>query len=515
MPESAASSAMDTPKKMLNGEEEAKIDAQSKDEKLASPPLPVDPKKLAEAKKQEGNAKFKQRYFRQAIALYTEAIGLYGKEKSFFTNRAAAYIKLNLYAEAAADCEAATEIDNKFAKAYQRGASSYTHLGQYEKAEALLKKGNKANPYDVNIRSEITKLKSVAKRKKELTAAVKEQKFDKAMLLLPALEKFVTRDLDVGILTLRAYLGVKRYQKALKTASEWYQRYPSNIQLLHLRGCALYHTGNSPMALKHFQMVLRSSPDFKESQDMYRKVKKMDRAKARGGEEFKSGKFAEAVQSYTEALACDADNKSFNTAVHSNRAAAYMKMRKYAEAVEDLNFVIEEQPENKKALLRRATCHTELSNHDGAVRDLEMCSKLDRGNREIRQRLRKAMIAQKRAARKDYYKLLGVTQSATSSEIKKAYRKAALKWHPDKNQSGTEEEKAAAEAKFKDIGEAYEVLSDDQKRARYDNGEDLDDMGGHGGMHGMDPHMMFNMFFGGRGGGRGGGFPGGGGGPGG
>jgi molecular chaperone DnaJ len=63
----------------------------------------------------------------------------------------------------------------------------------------------------------------------------------------------------------------------------------------------------------------------------------------------------------------------------------------------------------------------------------------------------------------DYYEILGVTRGATADEIKKAYRKNALKYHPDKNQGDPE-----AEKRFKEISEAYEVLSDDQKRQMYD-----------------------------------------------
>ncbi len=66
-------------------------------------------------------------------------------------------------------------------------------------------------------------------------------------------------------------------------------------------------------------------------------------------------------------------------------------------------------------------------------------------------------------AKTDYYELLGVARSASDDEIKKAYRKQAMKYHPDKNQGDT-----VAEAKFKEISEAYEVLSDAQKRQRYD-----------------------------------------------
>ena len=65
--------------------------------------------------------------------------------------------------------------------------------------------------------------------------------------------------------------------------------------------------------------------------------------------------------------------------------------------------------------------------------------------------------------KRDYYEVLGVEKSASADEIKKAYRKMAMKYHPDRNPGD-----ASAEAKFKEVGEAYEVLSDDDKRARYD-----------------------------------------------
>ncbi len=67
------------------------------------------------------------------------------------------------------------------------------------------------------------------------------------------------------------------------------------------------------------------------------------------------------------------------------------------------------------------------------------------------------------AEKRDYYEVLGVAKSANADEIKKAYRKAAIKYHPDKNPDDKE-----AEDRFKEAAEAYDVLSDDQKRARYD-----------------------------------------------
>ena len=72
------------------------------------------------------------------------------------------------------------------------------------------------------------------------------------------------------------------------------------------------------------------------------------------------------------------------------------------------------------------------------------------------------------ADKRDYYEVLGIQKGASEDDIKQAYRKAALKWHPDRWVNGTDSEKKTAEEKFKEASEAYSVLSDPQKRAKYD-----------------------------------------------
>lgn len=100
----------------------------------------------------------------------------------------------------------------------------------------------------------------------------------------------------------------------------------------------------------------------------------------------------------------------------------------------------------------------------------------------------------------DYYEILGVSKDANGDEIKSAFRKLALKYHPDRNQ-GDEE----AEHKFKEINEAYQCLGDEQKRAMYDRyGKDGANMGGgFGGFENVDLGDIFSSFFGDGFGGRG------------
>lgn len=128
------------------------------------------------------------------------------------------------------------------------------------------------------------------------------------------------------------------------------------------------------------------------------------------------------------------------------------------------------------------------------------------------------------STKRDYYDILGVTKSASATDLKSAYRKLALKWHPDRNKE------SGAEAKFKEINEAYEVLSNTDKKAKYDqfghaafdpsagfgggggqsyrqgpftytysSGGGFEDMFGGAGQQGFnDPFNIFESFFGGQ-----------------
>ena len=106
---------------------------------------------------------------------------------------------------------------------------------------------------------------------------------------------------------------------------------------------------------------------------------------------------------------------------------------------------------------------------------------------------------------KDYYSILGVSRNATDEELKKAYRKLALRWHPDRNKDN----KKVAEEKFKDISQAYEILSDKEKRQIYDQygeeglnggipagGASAGGMPGGFSFSGIDPSVLFSNIFG-------------------
>lgn len=185
------------------------------------------------------------------------------------------------------------------------------------------------------------------------------------------------------------------------------------------------------------------------------------------------------------------------------------QIKEHKSAIADCNRALTLDPTYLKARKTLARALGSSGDWEAAVKEFKSIAESSPSEPGISKDIRDAELELKKSKRKDYYKILGVEKDATDNDIKKAYRKLAIIHHPDKN---PEDEEAAT--RFKEIGEAYETLSDSEKRARYDSGEDLIDpsemfsaggspFGGGGASMNISPEMLFNMM--GSGGSMGGG----------
>lgn len=130
-------------------------------------------------------------------------------------------------------------------------------------------------------------------------------------------------------------------------------------------------------------------------------------------------------------------------------------------------------PTSLYGLISKAQRQLDSEDFEPAIRTLNEARDHHRDDRRIKQLLQKANTQLQRSKQKDYYKVLGVSRDAEDREIKRAYRKQTLKYHPDKVSSDMSKEEA--EKKMAAINEAYEVLGDPELKARYDNGDDPND----------------------------------------
>lgn len=261
----------------------------------------------------------------------------------------------------------------------------------------------------------------------------------------------------------------------------------SSADAVYVRGLCLYYNDNLDKGLTHFQRALALDPEHNNAKIMRLKAKNLKEKKETGNKLFKVGKFREAHALYTEALNIDPRNADTNSKLFYNRALVNSKIGNIRDAIADCTSTLVNNANYLKALLLRAKCQNDMENFEESVKDYEAAHKLEK-TMEIRNLLKEAKVALKRSKRKDYYKILGIDKRATDEEIKKAYKKRALTHHPDRHASASDEEKRDQEKKFKEVGEAYAILSDPQKKDRFDNGQEMDDVQ-------FDPSQMYRQFF--------------------
>jgi DnaJ-domain-containing protein 1 len=135
----------------------------------------------------------------------------------------------------------------------------------------------------------------------------------------------------------------------------------------------------------------------------------------------------------------------------------------YAKADISCTKAIELDDSVVEAWTARGEARLEGEMFEEAVRDYKKAVEMQPNDRDIRRSLHHAESELKKSKRKNYYKILGVGQSAGERELKRAYRKLVKEYHPDKNIGKSPEEVREAEVKFRDVNEAFDILSDPRR----------------------------------------------------
>lgn len=275
------------------------------------------------------------------------------------------------------------------------------------------------------------------------------------------------------------------------------QKFCSNSDSMYIKAYLMYMQGDTDAAITLAQKLLQIDPDHYDGQKLIRLAKRLGTAKQDANTAYKQGDYDGAVKKYTDCLSLDENNRGFKAVIYTNRATALMKQDKYEEAQSDLTKAIELNPNYAQAFHKRGEVNQKLKNYDLAVHDFQRAQEISPDKFNLYDKIRSARVEAKKAEHKDYYAILGVPKDASEADIKKAYRKLAIKWHPD--HAHTPEAKEKAEKMFKDIAEAYSVLSDKKKRQQYDLGGGPDgdiQMDGTGFPEGINPFDIFKSFFG-------------------
>ncbi|XP_020585832.1 dnaJ protein P58IPK homolog B [Phalaenopsis equestris] len=431
-------------------------------------------------------------------------------EAAKLVKRASERIKLKHYSEALELLNVAIEAHSGLSDAYLQRAFVLHHLCRFEESENNYRKALELNPR-ASVEKELSQLSQAKHALDSAQNLFESGDFSKALEYIDKVVLIFSPDcLKAKLLKVKLLLALKDYSNAISETGYLLKEDENDLDALLLRGRAYYYLADHDIASRHYQKGLRLDPEHSELKKAYFGLKNLLKKTKLAEDNAEKGKLRAAVEDFKSAIALDPIHTAHNVNLYLGLCKVLVKLGRGKDAVNSCTEALNIDEELAEALAQRGEAKLILEDWEGAVEDLQAAAKKSPEDMNIREALHRAEKALKLSKRKDWYKILGVSKTASIAEIKRAYKKLALQWHPDKNVENREE----AETKFREIAAAYEVLGDDEKRVRYDRGEDLENMGMDMGGAG------FNPFGGGGGGGQqftfqfeggfpGGGFPGG------
>jgi len=425
----------------------------------------------AEQLKAAGNSKFEQRIYRDAFALYSKAINLAPEVPTYRLNRAATSFMTADYDSCIDDCADALRLDPALVKAHKRLAKALIERGELEKAAAALDAGVAACGGEV-LAEEVRTATQLCEWQREGELALEQGNATLARTFFAnALQK--TSAVRCRLSLVRAELALGLCDRALRTTREVIKQDANASEAYVLRALALFYSADLDQAHKHLKAALRLDPDDAEAGRTMKKVRKLERHVDAAKQAAFSRNFEDAAREYTQALetASAPQHAPLSASLYADRAATWLRLKDFDATLKDCAVAIYAQDDCTRAFVTRASALHHLGRHNEALQMLEGLMQTFGQDTQVSAAYKRAQFEVRKERRPDYYALLAVPSVASTLEIKAGYKQRALECHPDKN-CETEEARAAAEAQFKLLGEALEVLSDDVKRKLYNEGYD-------------------------------------------
>ncbi|XP_016495875.2 uncharacterized protein LOC107814888 [Nicotiana tabacum] len=468
-----------------------------------------------------------------------------------YSNRAATRMSLRRMREAISDCSSAAALDSNFLKVKLRAANCYLVLGEVEEAmqyynNCLESRINLCLDRRITIDAAdgLQKAQKVSEHMHRCAEFLQQRTSDAAKNALGTIDEALSISCySEKLLEMKgeAFCMLQMYNEVIdlceNTLDIAEKNFTSDFANLNDFNCksssmkfwrwrlmsmSYFHLGKFEVALNLIEKQEEVVSVGKRSGNMTQEsssalaatIRELLRCKKAGNEAFKSGKYTEAIDHYSAAITSGVESRPFTAICFCNRAAAHQALGQIVDAIADCSVAIALDKNYTKAVSRRATLHEMIRDYEHAVNDLErlislqetqsqertrQSETLDKSNgssaketKRTRRQLSSIQEKTKRGTPLDLYLILGIKSSDTESDIKKAYRKAALRHHPDKagqilarndavDDGGlwkeiSETVRTDADRLFKLIGEAYAVLSDSDKRSKHDLEEEMRDV---------------------------------------
>ncbi|XP_061549029.1 dnaJ homolog subfamily C member 3a [Phycodurus eques] len=403
-----------------------------------------------------------------------------------YYRRATVYLAMGKSKSALPDLSRVIELKPDFTSARLQRGNLLLKQGKLDEAESDFRQVLKVHPSDkeaTEARNQLTKSDEIQRMVAQARRSYDGKDYAAAAAQLDAVIETCVWDVSSREMRAECFIQMGEMGKAIADLKVSSKLRNDNTHAFYQLSTIYYDLGDHEMSLNEVRECLKLDPDHKQCFSHYKQVKKLNKQIQSAEELIQEHRYEEAVSKY-EAVMKTEPNVAHFTILAKERICHALThgQQKPIKAISVCGQVLQSDPHNVEVLKDRAEAYIQNEQYEEAVKDYESASQHSDSDRQIKEGLEKAQRLLKQSQKRDYYKILGVKRTAQKKEIIKAYRKLAQQWHPDNFQDP--EEKKNAEKRFIDIAQAKEVLTDPEKRTKFDQGVDPLDPESQQGHHG-------------------------------